>query len=493
MRSKRPASGVSFDVGRPTIVLLGTNVLVYAAMLAVGRGREIAAFSTQTLMRFGADYAPLVLEGQVQRLVTSMFLHLNPLHLLLNMAALMSIGPALEERYGRMRFVLVYFASGLVGSLASVAWHFRHPAVSAGASGALCGIIAAGAVAAHVAGPSGHALRNSLAGWLLATLGFGVLIHADNAAHLGGMAAGALLGRVLLPRKVSSHKSTLPSFVSVAIVLLAFGATIAKRGDSETAGELVNRGVDLARGGDDEGAAKLYRRAVELEPRDAVAYYDLGLALERLGDYDGAVAAFQRSIAIEPDEQRKHALAICHFNQGLKLGGAGDSAGALEAYKKALDVAPDDAAARANLGATLLSVGDHETALRELAHAHELAPKDAAINRAYAGALVMRGNELATNDKHREAIAVYRKAIEIDAEDWRAHLNLGLALLHEKQFDKAVASFERAHQLEPSEVTKNALASGLEARADARNDAGKAIDALDDIGRATTLRLAPLN
>ena len=93
----KPAGRFSLAVERPTSVLLGANVLVYLAMLAVGGRAEWSAFSTRTLMRFGAEYAPLVLEGQAQRLVTSMFLHLNPLHLLMNMAALVTIGPVIFD------------------------------------------------------------------------------------------------------------------------------------------------------------------------------------------------------------------------------------------------------------------------------------------------------------------------------------------------------------------------------------------------------------
>ncbi|MCB9581733.1 MAG: rhomboid family intramembrane serine protease [Polyangiaceae bacterium] len=488
----KPAGRFSLAVERPTSVLLGANVLVYLAMLAVGGRAEWSAFSTRTLMRFGADYAPLVLEGQAQRLVTSMFLHLNPLHLLMNMAALVTIGPALEERYGRLRFVILYFASGVVGSLASVAWHHLNaPAVSAGASGALCGIIAAGAVAAHFAGAEGRSTRNSLVGWLLATLAFGVLIHADNAAHLGGMAAGALGGMLWAKRPAGSTRSTLPSYLSVAVMVAAFGVTIAKRHDSETAGQLVNRGVELSRGDDEEGAARLYRRAVELEPKDPIAHYDLGLALENLQDYDGAIAELGRAFELEPSDDRKRALALCHYNKGVMLAGKKDTAGAIDEYRRALELLPDDALIRSTLGLSLLAGGDGVAGATELGRAHELEPKNTDIAKAYAQALVLRGNLLLHDDKPKEAIAQYKKAIAVDERSFGAHLNLGRALLKTKDFDAAVKSLERAHELAPSDVTKDALAAGLEARSAVRDQAGDTLNALDDVGRATTLRLAP--
>lgn len=397
----------------PSFVLLGINAVAYVAMLAVGGVDELRGFSTQTLMAFGADYGPLVRAGQVHRLLTSVFLHLNLVHLLMNGAALVAIGPRLEQDFGGYRFLAVYLLSGLAGSLASVAWHAGDPVVSAGASGALCGAIGAAAVRAHRDGQL--AQRGSLLIWLGATLVFGVLVRADNAAHLGGMLAGALLGRLLSAGR-PALASLRPSALLVAVVLASFAPTIVFAERSETAAELVNRGVELARGGDDPGAAVLYRRAIELEPDDAIAHFDLGLALERLGEYDAAVASFRRAVELAPEDSQRDALATCLLNRGVWHDQAG---------------------------------------------------------------------------RPERAVADYEESIALRPGGWRAHYNLGITLGVLGRHDASVRAFEKAHELEPSDETRSALADAIEQRATARDVSGDVAGALDDIGRSIGVKLAP--
>ena len=354
----------------PTFVLLGIYAFAYAAMLLYGGTGEVGGFSTRTLMAFGADYGPLVRAGQVHRLLTSTFLHLNLVHLLMNGAALVAIGPQLEESFGRWRFVAIYLASGLVGSLASVAAHLGSPVVSAGASGALCGAIAAAAVRAHRDRELRQ--RGSLLVWLGATLIFGALIDADNAAHLGGMLAGALVGRLLGgPGRVES--TILPSALLVVLALAGFAPVVVFRDRTETAAELVNRGVELAKSGDNAGAMTLYRRALELEPDDAIAHYDLGLALERSGDLDAAIESFRRALELEKNDAHESALAGCLVNRGVEHDKAGRHQPALADYDAAIALRPESWRAHYNRGITLEQLGkrDEARAAYEKAHAAE--------------------------------------------------------------------------------------------------------------------------
>ncbi len=274
--------------------------MAHVAMVLTGGRAELAAASSETLMRFGASYAPLVREGQLHRLIASMFLHIGLLHLCLNSAALVSIGPTLERDYGRVTFVAIYLSSGLVGSLASVVWHHSSPVVSAGASGALCGAIAAGAVHAHFGRRFDE--RRMLVTWAVVTLAFGVLVGADNAAHVGGLAAGGLLGAVIRRRAPRRTHAQLPAALVLSAVVVAFTGSVLNRDRSDTASAAVNRGVDFARGGDFDRAIVAYRRALELEPGDAIAHYDLGLALERQGQFDAAITHLERAYQVDPDD-----------------------------------------------------------------------------------------------------------------------------------------------------------------------------------------------
>jgi len=440
-------------------------------------------------MLFGANYVPLVREGQLHRLLSSTFLHLNPMHLLLNMVALVAIGPALERDYGRLRFAFLYIASGVVGSLGSLAWHWRDPVVSAGASGALCGAIAAGAVSAHLAGAARAAERRTLIGWALATLGFGVLLRADNAAHVGGLAAGAAMGWLLRRAVARPKHDVLPGAFVVLVALVSFGGAVFTRDRSESAAELVNRGVELAQGGDEAAAIVVYRRALALEPADAVAHFDLGLALERQGQYEDAIFHLSRALELEPSDAHRRALAGAHVNHGVALAKAGDSAGAIAAYRRALELDTQSANTHRNLAIALARNGDKDAAISTMRRALEL-DSSTAMKQVLAGMLADVGIDRAHEGKHESAAALYREAMALDPAEWRFPLNLGLSLLAAKQFDAAVSALERAHELAGSDTTQKALADAIEARQEAREKSGDLMGALDDLGRSTVLRIA---
>src|SRR4029077_21253257 len=113
-----------------TIALLAAIVVVYVLQLATG----------DALTAAGANYGPAVRAGGYWRLVTSMFLHGSILHLALNGWALYQLGALFEILVGSPRMLLVYFATGLAGSLVS-AWFSQVPSV--GASGAIFGLLGA--------------------------------------------------------------------------------------------------------------------------------------------------------------------------------------------------------------------------------------------------------------------------------------------------------------------------------------------------------------
>ena len=485
--ASEPTSARSHSLAEsPIALLMGIHVLAYAAMLLVGGRGELRAISTRTLMTFGASYAPLVRDGQVFRLATSMFLHVNPLHLFMNSVALLSIGPMVERDYGRQRFVAIYVATGLLGAVTSVIWHLGHPAVSAGASGAICGAIAAGAVSSLFAQRSRES--RALLVWAAITLLFGALIHADNAAHLGGLVSGALLGLVLHGKTSSRSPSALPTALLLGLALVSFGFAVRFRSRSETAPELVNRGVELAQAGDLDGALVRYERAIALEPKSAVAHFDLGLALEHQGDFASAIRELGRAFELEPSETHRRALAGAHVNHGVALAKNGDYVGAIVAYRSALGLEDGNANAHRNLGLALQKTSDLPGAVAELRRAAEI---DASpeMKDTLASLLVDHADALAADGKHDDAIARYREAAGVAPDEWRAHYGLGIELMRKKDPDAAVTALERAWGLERSELVQRALVDAIEARRDARADKGNLAGALDDIEKGTLLGL----
>ena len=108
-------------------------------MLATGV--NFLAPDPQDMLNWGADFGPKTLNGQWWRTVTCMFLHFGIIHLGFNMWVLWDLGQLVERLVGNVGFLVLYFASGIAGSLASLAW--QPLAISAGASGAVFGVAGA--------------------------------------------------------------------------------------------------------------------------------------------------------------------------------------------------------------------------------------------------------------------------------------------------------------------------------------------------------------
>jgi rhomboid protease GluP len=179
-------------------VLFALTAVCVGVFLAEERagGSEVRA----VLLRFGASRPAHVRTGEWWRFATALFVHIGPRHLLGNMATLLVLGPALVAALGPWRFLAVYLLAGIAGN--ALSYQVTPPdVVSAGASGALLGVLGA---------LGGQRLRFAASaryrGWqviaaLLAYLAVAVGAEpgVDTMAHLGGLAAGLLLGLVIPP------------------------------------------------------------------------------------------------------------------------------------------------------------------------------------------------------------------------------------------------------------------------------------------------------
>ncbi len=160
---------------------------------------SMGGVSGEVLRRLGdRDGALIIFDHQWWRLVTAMFLHVGLLHIGMNLWCLVDLGPEVESLFNTTKFIVLYLATGVAGFALSLWWN---PGVeSAGASGAIMGLIGILIGASFHHGSMGKDYRRQLWRWVIYIGIFGAIgfvfpgFSVDNAAHLGGLLSGLALG-----------------------------------------------------------------------------------------------------------------------------------------------------------------------------------------------------------------------------------------------------------------------------------------------------------
>jgi membrane associated rhomboid family serine protease len=179
-----------------------STLLAVAILVAYGRawvvgGGGLSAPGGTVLVELGGRWPPAMAD-EPWRLVTAMFLHAGLWHLGFNILAIASVGPRIEELYGRATMLALFIATGALANLATL--EVGRLAVGVGASGGVMGLVGVAAGAGHRAGTShGRALRDDMLKWGAYTLVFGFAVGADNWAHMFGIIAGAAFGYLVSP------------------------------------------------------------------------------------------------------------------------------------------------------------------------------------------------------------------------------------------------------------------------------------------------------
>ncbi|HUS65794.1 MAG TPA: rhomboid family intramembrane serine protease [Kofleriaceae bacterium] len=226
-RATRPPrlSGVAAREVPVTTALIALNLAAAIAVYAIWRvTSDIGA-----LIQAGANMKVLTERGEWWRLVSCTFLHVGILHLLLNMYGLWVLGRLVEQFIGSARMLAVYMLAGLAGSAASML--FGGPGTSAGASGAVFGLLGA-AVAELALHRAAYPRRwsGALLGNLVFLAGANVVIGLmypviDQSAHLGGLVVGALAGAAL-SRKVRWARALVTRIALVVVLALSAAAVV---------------------------------------------------------------------------------------------------------------------------------------------------------------------------------------------------------------------------------------------------------------------------
>jgi rhomboid protease GluP len=189
------------------MTLIVVNVIVFFILSFQGMTED-----AQYMLEHGAMYVPYVMEGEeYYRLFTSMFMHFGFDHLINNMVMLCAIGWNLEYEIGKIKFLIIYFGSGLGGNILSAIGDIMtgEYAVSAGASGAVFGIIGALLyVAIRNRGQVGIVTGRGLILMTGLSLYYGFTSSGvDNLAHIGGLLSGFVLGVLLYWKRKRKRRS----------------------------------------------------------------------------------------------------------------------------------------------------------------------------------------------------------------------------------------------------------------------------------------------
>jgi len=186
-----------------TYGLIGFTAIIFLFqwLTASISGNGIVCGLGDLICQIGAKDNQAIANGQIWRFILPIFIHIDSVHILVNMYSLHAVGPSVEVFYGKERIALVYLLSGIIGIAFSLAFN---PYPSAGASGAIFGIVGAlalflfrhrvlfGSVAKH------QLTRIAMVVLLNLVLGFSAMI--DNWGHVGGLLGGILIGWIIGPQ-----------------------------------------------------------------------------------------------------------------------------------------------------------------------------------------------------------------------------------------------------------------------------------------------------
>ena len=185
-----------------TITFVAINVIVYLLLELVGDTEN-----SNFMIQMGAVWPPYVKDGEYWRLLTATFMHFGFEHILNNMLVLACAGPILEQGLGHIKYLFLYLIAGVGGSTLSYLQMLQNGenSVSAGASGAIFGIIGAllWIVIVHK-GRYETLTGRGLLFMIVISLYYGMTSgDVDNWAHIGGLLMGFVLAVILYrkPRK----------------------------------------------------------------------------------------------------------------------------------------------------------------------------------------------------------------------------------------------------------------------------------------------------
>lgn len=294
-----------------TAIIVGLCVAVYVAMALSGVSPLHP--TTQQLIRWGANFGPLSLDGQPWRMLTSNYVHIGLLHIFFNMWCLWNLGKLAERVFPPWTYFFLYTVCGLAGSIASLWWHPM--VVGAGASGAIFGLAGA-LIAVFYLGklPIPQAAVKGTLKSLITFAGynllFGLTAGIDNFAHLGGLLAGLAFGAAVakhvVARPEERRRWQLYASAGMVLVLLTTGHLVRRaywreassRSQLAEAQDLM-KGVQGKQTDYDRLIGQL-KQAIRKNPEAAQPHYLLARVYMAKNQPDDAIGEYQETLRLDP-------------------------------------------------------------------------------------------------------------------------------------------------------------------------------------------------
>jgi rhomboid protease GluP len=173
-----------------TKIIIGINIFMF--LITAFLSKSVLNSDIRVLVFLGAKANSFISNGEYYRLVTAMFLHGGLIHLVLNMYALNSIGPLVENYFGKIKYLIIYFISGILSSYFS---YLFSTSVSIGASGAIFGVLGATLIVAYKNRKrGGKEFLDNIISVIVINLILGFSIpNVDNFGHIGGLIGGIIV------------------------------------------------------------------------------------------------------------------------------------------------------------------------------------------------------------------------------------------------------------------------------------------------------------
>lgn len=390
-----------------TCTLIALNVLVYLAMVV---GHVSPTWPTSAdLVRWGADSGvEVIAHQQWWRIITAAFVHIGIVHLAMNMWALWVLGTLAEAVLGEYLYIGIYVASAIAASLASLFW--RPAVVGAGASGAIIGILGALVSVLKFARlplpePVLRSTLRSLVQGAVLTLLIGVFGPIDNAAHIGGLICGLIIGFSLSWTRRADYGMQRP--LRAACLIIPFLLM-----------------VPLAVGVQHRGEPQIQIRQAEQYLNSGaypLAEYQARQALKRLPNNDDALETLSAALIYE----KKDAEAAKYLQEILNHN-------------------PRNEFAANNLAVVDLNSSDPSAARDVLSKILPLQPRNAVGH-------VYLGQAFRQLDQDNAAIAEYRRAMEIDPQLYQAQVALAQLYEEHNKLPEAALLYEAAAKLRPAD------------------------------------------